>query len=378
MSLVKRFDRGELRRPVRLDNGYLRVDAYLTRAGVFEYRRADGTVLREYRPPDEVFAADSMESFDLLPVTNDHPPVGLLTPENTHQFQVGLAGGIAREDSRMRGAMKITDAKAIKDLERGKVQVSLGYVCQLDFTAGVTPEGERYDAVQRNIRGNHVAIVGAGRAGPEIRVRMDTVDAAMVVCSSEHSDPPGAAETTVKRQIKLDNGQTIEVEDTVAALFEQGQAKADAAIKTAETKAAEATARADKEAARADTAEAEAKRLAAELAAAPAKILAEAKAQAELHGKARGVLGAAANFDGKSEREVKAAVLAKLAPDLKLDGKSDDYVSARFDAELERQSQKNDGLAQARAAVAASGARTDSTDDSVAKAKAEYLKTVSK
>jgi hypothetical protein len=61
-----------------------------------------------------------------------------------------------------------------------------------------------------------------------------------------------------------------------------------------------------------------------------------------------------------------------------LDGKSDDYVSARFDAELERQSQKNDGLAQARAAVAASGARTDSTDDSVAKAKAEYLKTVSK
>ena len=36
------------------------------------------------------------------------------------------------------------------------------------------------------------------------------------------------------------------------------------------------------------------------------------------------------------EQGVKAAVVMKLAPDAKLDGKSPEYVAARYDAELER------------------------------------------
>src|SRR5690606_25874157 len=52
-------------------------------------------------------------------------------------------------------------------------EVSCGYRCLVDETPGVTPEGERYDRVQRRIRYNHVAIVPEGRAGEAVALRMD-------------------------------------------------------------------------------------------------------------------------------------------------------------------------------------------------------------
>src|SRR5690606_2300087 len=39
--------------------------------------------------------------------------------------------------------------------------------------AGQTANGEAYDAVQKNIRANHVAIVQRGRAGSEVRIGDD-------------------------------------------------------------------------------------------------------------------------------------------------------------------------------------------------------------
>ena len=51
------------------------------------------------------------------------------------------------------------------------------------------------------------------------------------------------------------------------------------------------------------------------------------------------VLGADAKFDGKDERAIKSEVIAKVKPAIKLDGKSDDYVSAMFDACLDTTAQ---------------------------------------
>lgn len=346
---VRRFDRSELRKPVRLDNGYLRGDTYLTRAGVFSYKRADGSEIKEYRPPEEVFAPASMTSFDLMPVTNDHPSVGLLTPENTHQFQVGTVGSPAREDMKMRGSLMVTDAKAISDLEKGKTQISLGYVCDLDFAPGVSPDGERYDAIQRNIRGNHIAIVAVGRAGPEIRVRMDTGDEEVLPSDSAQVKPLEIF--PMKRKIKLDDGTTIEVDEAVAVLFDQTQAKTAASEKALVTAKADA----EKASARADSAEKQIKDLNAQLAEAPAKALAAAKIRAELESKAREVLGAEEKFDGKDDDALRLAVVEKLAGE-KFEGKSPAYVEARFDAEIALLGRS--GLAAAR--VASNPVRTDS------------------
>jgi hypothetical protein len=175
MTQVRRFDVGSLRAPKKLPNGWLRVDGYLTRSGVFSYKNPDGSERREYRPPAEVFKNDTMESFSLVPVTDDHPP-GLLDAANTKQYAAGAVAGNARRDGdHVAASMLVTDATLIAKMESGKQQVSCGYICDLEHTPGEV-DGQRYDAVQKNIRGNHVAIVDIGRAGPDARVRMDATD----------------------------------------------------------------------------------------------------------------------------------------------------------------------------------------------------------
>lgn len=152
----------------------MRIDGRITRTGVFTYRLPGGKVRRELRLPDEVFKTDAMQSFALVPVTDEHPPA-MLDAHNTKDYARGSVAGTLRKDGEfVAGELLITDAALIKKLEDGKArEISCGYNCDLDETPGVTSDGLRYDAIQRNIRGNHVAIVPKGRAGPEARVRMD-------------------------------------------------------------------------------------------------------------------------------------------------------------------------------------------------------------
>ena len=85
-----------------------------------------------------------------------------------------MAGTLRKDGEFVAGELLVTDADLIKKLEDGAArELSCGYNCDLDEKPGVTADGLRYDAIQRNIRGNHVAVVPKGRAGPEARVRMD-------------------------------------------------------------------------------------------------------------------------------------------------------------------------------------------------------------
>lgn len=172
--MAYRIDRGNLSKPVKMSNGWLRIDGRLTRTGVFTYRNNDGTMRRELRLPEEVFKSDAMQSFALVPVTDEHPP-GFLDAKNTREYARGSVAGTLRKDGEfVAGELLVTDADLIKKLEDGAArELSCGYNCDLDEKPGITSDGLRYDAIQRNIRGNHVAVVAKGRAGPEARVRMD-------------------------------------------------------------------------------------------------------------------------------------------------------------------------------------------------------------
>src|SRR5690606_37114050 len=104
------------------------------------------------------------------PVTNDHPDEPV-TADNWKQFAVGqTADEIARDGQFIRVPLMVADAAAIKAIEDGKRELSAGYTCDLAFEAGQTASGEAYDAIQKNIRANHVAIVQRGRAGSEVRI----------------------------------------------------------------------------------------------------------------------------------------------------------------------------------------------------------------
>jgi uncharacterized protein len=226
--MVYRIDIGSLRPPQFLADGGVRVDATFTRTGVFIYRDSSGKEFREYRPPEEVFDEESMQSFAALIVTDDHPPV-MVTPANRDQYKCGRAGDtVKRDGSQMCGALIVDEPKLIAKMKAGKRDVSNGYACELDMTPGVSPEGERYDAIQRKIRGNHIAIVDTGRAG-NARVRMDGV--AEQVSASSNVSPKINTDNT-QEIIQMEELQKKYGEALAACATEK--ARADAAAKRAD------------------------------------------------------------------------------------------------------------------------------------------------
>lgn len=155
-------------------NNALRLNVKMSRVGVQRYINQDGTVRREYRPPEEVFKKDSIDSFRDLPVTDKHPN-GLLSFDDLKKFSVGHGKNVTKDSDGVHlGTEVIIDRhEGLKSiLEDKNFQASCGYTREPDFTPGVVPNGQvdsgqAYDLIQRDIRGNHIAIVDSGRAGPE-------------------------------------------------------------------------------------------------------------------------------------------------------------------------------------------------------------------
>ena len=159
------------------DEGYLDLPARISRVGVQPYLageiglkdRDPKEVINVYRPPEEVFNDVSLASFQNKPVTDDHPPVKV-TAKNNKQYSVGSSyGDITHDKTYVNARLLITDADMIEKISKGKAEVSNGYKAKLEFTSGVV-DGVKYDAVQRKIKGNHIAIVMRGRAGRNVRL----------------------------------------------------------------------------------------------------------------------------------------------------------------------------------------------------------------
>jgi len=157
----------------RTEEGYLLGRAIFTNIGVFPYRLEDGSVQWELRPPEEVFDYDSMSSFKMLPMTNEHTTEPV-TVKNVKMEQVGYSGEEVRKSAfHLSNTLLINDEDTIMEVEEGKRGLSAGYTVDLEDKSGVWM-GIPYDKIQRNIRGNHIAIVDKGRAGDDARMRFDS------------------------------------------------------------------------------------------------------------------------------------------------------------------------------------------------------------
>ncbi len=196
--LVARFDLTTLESPRLTPEGFLRGDALITREGIFEYSTPHG-VLREYRPGQEVFSEDSLDTLRMKPITDDHPSESgqrvMVDTKNHPKFSKGHLGeNITRVDGKVRASLMITDEALAKAVMGGRNQISCGYMCDLEFAPGVTPGGQKFDATQRNIRYNHVAVVAQGRAGPQVSMRIDSMDGAI---TSQQVETPTPEEPSV-------------------------------------------------------------------------------------------------------------------------------------------------------------------------------------
>lgn len=190
---VRRYDTAgiEASSVERTPQGGLRIPARLTRTGVLEYRLTDGTMRREYRPADEVFRDYSMRTLEDAPVTHLHPLEGRITVDNHSLLSKGHVRDIRADGDFVVATVVAQDSVVVGLVEqRSLVELSCGYDADLDATPGVTPDGDPYDVVQRNIRYNHVALLpeGHGRAGPDVRLRLD---------AAGHQLPPNLTEETM-------------------------------------------------------------------------------------------------------------------------------------------------------------------------------------
>lgn len=363
MSL--RFDGSRIAKARKTPQGFVRVDARLTRVGVLEYRRADGSVQRELRLPEEVFKADSLATLTAAPVTERHP-TEMVSPANVRKLRVGGAGEARKDGTFVVSELQVEDADVIAKVDSGELQeISCGYHCKLDVTSGVW-QGQTYDAVQREITYNHVALgpKGWGRAGSEVGLRLDSTDAdwATNFDSEDYSgnnQSVGVPDTKNHRQkmIKVD-GIEIKLDGAEGQTVENAIAKRDALVAQLQADAAAAKTAADKALATA-TAERDVLKGKLDAATAPATVAAAVAARVSLEQSARKVLGADAKFDGKSDSEVRTAALAKACPELKLDGKDEVYVAAAF--ELATTGAVKTSLAAANVSHT-DATRTDSTD----------------
>jgi hypothetical protein len=186
---VRRYDRTGFRKAEITSQGFLRAPAYATRIGVLKYRDKDGKVIAELRPPEEVFNADSMRTLANVPMTNQHPAEGFVNASNAKALSVGYTGDQVEriEDKFVQIFATVIDKATISEVERGMQELSCGYECELDPTPGVY-EGEHYDAIQRNIVYNHLAIVPRGRAGAEVKLHLDAGDAVLVNGNDENKE----------------------------------------------------------------------------------------------------------------------------------------------------------------------------------------------
>lgn len=287
---------------------FLHDSAHVTSAGVFPYNDGKGGIRMEYRPVEEVSAPEFLRSMQGIPLTNLHPK----SPKTAKASIIGSvkSEGVAEETDDPKFPVNVRSEIVVHDSEQvtsTKVRgLSLGFSCDVIEQGGLTPWGEKYDAIQRNLRADHLALVPNPRV-KHARVNLD-------------NDDTGKPKMPM---IRLDNG--CEYEAAQEVISELNRLRADA--KTASDKATAEANRADGLQAQVDG-----------HAAALTKVKTDAESGAFERARARLQLEAAAR-DHKvtvkadaSDSDVMCAIVKAVRGDsVNLEGKSDAYVQAAFD-----------------------------------------------
>lgn len=162
-------------------DGYLAASAKVSRTGIQQYHgseigRPDLGLVNVYRPESSVFHKDSMASFVGKPITDNHPNE-IVNSENHSKYSRGQIGEeVARDGEAVRISLALMDQSLIDKVIAGTRELSVGYRSELEWGDGVAPDGTPYQAIQKNIFVDHVAVVKRGRAGHDFRIGDDAND----------------------------------------------------------------------------------------------------------------------------------------------------------------------------------------------------------
>lgn len=166
------------RRMETIDGHLVVTGCHITKANVCPYLGAEipnsealgldpSKIYMLYRDAAEITAAK--ETYNRVPLLMQHVAVSADAPQ---QFlTVGTASNARFTHPYLDADLTIWTREGIEAVESGKQrELSCGYRYVADMTPGTSPEGEKYDGRMTQIIANHIALVEAGRAGPEVMV----------------------------------------------------------------------------------------------------------------------------------------------------------------------------------------------------------------
>ena len=315
-----------LSKPRITKDGFLVAEAHVARTGVQVYLASelgfDGDPSRRvnvYRPPEEVFAADAMASYAHRPITVDHPAV-LVDASNWKEYSKGQTGDeVLRDGEKVRVPVMLMDGKAINEWNGGKKQLSMGYTMDLKVVDGVAPDGQKYEAVQQNLRMNHLALVPHARGGSDLRLGDNHND--------RKSEDSSMSEQTKLTTVTVD-GLSVETTEPGATAITRLIGDVEAANKALNdaTESHNTAMKAkDKELAQKD----------AEIDTLKAATLSDEDLDKKVTERADLIADAKqiANLDytGDSADQIRSKAVSAKVGSAAIDGKSTDYIAARFD-----------------------------------------------
>lgn len=170
-------------------NGFMEVKGNpISKSGVYPYLGSEipgaedpDRIYYVYRPAEELARQETIDSFKLMPFIDEHEILGKSgMPAERKGMQGTIGEQVYFDEPYLRGNIKIHSSAAQSLIKAGKVELSPCYGC--DWVKGDgTFDGKPYQYTQRNIMGNHLALVEEGRTGPDVAVqdhRKFTLDSA--------------------------------------------------------------------------------------------------------------------------------------------------------------------------------------------------------
>ena len=201
-------------------NGFTEIKGNpLSKVGVFPYSGRQipdapdpDKAYRVYRPAEELGDPECIASFKLLPWIDNHVMLGSseegLTPAEKKGVQGVIGEDVYFTDDTLYANIKVFSQSLATLIEAGKRELSCGYRCKYEWTSG-TFNGQPYDLIQREIRGNHLALVESGRMGPDVAVLDE---------ASTFTFTLDAKDTAMADEEKKDEGSGMTLADALEAL----------------------------------------------------------------------------------------------------------------------------------------------------------------
>lgn len=321
--------------------GFLVVDANLTRAGVFDYYE-DGKLVRELRSSEEVFKKESLDSLKFATLTKKHP-TEMVDSSNAKHVQIGMVGeNISRNQDFVSGKVVINDKKEIDEIlakwDRGEdVELSMGYESNVVDSSGTHHIDGDYSKTQTDILYNHASVVDKGRAGSNVKLIKDALDEASQTKQTKSEvnmykfKKPGVVAGKFRMDAIME-----EVPDEAKGVVDLFSTKVDEAAGIITSMAKDH----DTLQAKHDESVESGKKLQSkvdELSDPTSNIVQDMiKGRVDLEAVAKTVGVKTSHEDGKAidSKSLQCAIITKVHPEFKEDGKTDDYIAARFDGVL--------------------------------------------